>query len=115
MPLQPLHHRLGGDHVRWHCGARSARTPRWQSTDWKRLGRTSRMGKRTLRRLLIIGASAVARWATRNGVAPGTWLGRILSRKLPMLVRVALANKMAHTAWAPLAQGGVYRAPAAAA
>lgn len=26
---------------------------------------------------------------------PGTWLGGMLTRKLPMLVRVALANEMA--------------------
>jgi transposase len=39
-------------------------TPLQRSTGGKeRLGRTSRMGERTLRRLLIIGASAVARWA----------------------------------------------------
>lgn len=91
-------------------------TPVQRSTGGKeRLGRTSRMGDRTLRRLLIIGASAVARWAARNRTAPGSWLGRMLNRKPPMLVRVALANKMARIAWALLAHGGVYRAPAAAA
>ena len=36
----------------------------------------------------------------------------MISRKPPMLVRVALANKMARTVWALLARGGVYRAPA---
>jgi hypothetical protein len=35
----------------------------------------------------------------------------MLARKPPMLVRVALANKMARIAWALLARGGVYRAP----
>ena len=83
--------------------------------DKERFGRTSRMGERTLRRLLIIGASAVARWAAHNGVSPGSWLDRMLSRKPPMLVRVALANKMARTVWALPAYGGVYRDPAAAA
>jgi transposase len=77
------------------------------------------MGERTLRRLLIIGASAVARWAARKGVPAGSWLGRswlgrMLARKPPMLVRVALANKMARIVWALLARGGVYRAPVAA-
>ena len=72
-------------------------------------------GERTLRRLLIIGASAVAGWASRKGPTPGTWLASILSRKPPMLVRVALANKMARMVWALLAHGGVYRAPALAA
>jgi transposase len=91
-------------------------TPLQRSSGGKeRLGRTSRMGERTLRRLLIIGASAVARWAAHNGVSSGSWLDRMLSRKPPMLVRVALANKMARTVWALLAHGGVYRAPAAAA
>lgn len=91
-------------------------TPLQRSTGGKeRLGRTSRMGERTLRRLLIIGASAVARWASRKGAVPGTWLERMVRCKPPMLVRVALANKMARTAWALLAHGGVYRAPVAAA
>jgi len=91
-------------------------TPLQRSTGGKqRLGRTSRMGERTLRRLLIIGASAVARWATRKGVPAGSWLERMLRRKPPMLVRVALANKMARTVWALLAHGGIYRAPVATA
>ena len=47
--------------------------------------------------------------------SPGSWLARMLRRKPPMLVRVALANKMARIVWALLAKGGVYRAPAAAA
>ena len=51
-------------------------TPVQKSTGGKtRLGRTSRMGERTLRRLLIIGASGVVRWAKRKGVPPGSWLG----------------------------------------
>jgi len=89
-------------------------TPLQRSTGGKeRLGKTSRMGERTLRRLLIIGASAVARWAARKDARPGAWLERMLRCKPPMLVRVALANKMARMAWALLAHGGVYRAPVA--
>ena len=88
-------------------------TPVQHSSGGKeRLGRTSRMGERTLRRLLIIGASAVASWASRKGPVPGSWLASMMARKPPMLVRVALANKMARTVWALLAHGGVYRAPA---
>ena len=65
----------------------SGRTPVQRSTGGKeRLGRTSRMGERTLRRLLIIAASAVVRWAKRKGVPKGSWLGRMLERKPPMLV-----------------------------
>ncbi len=88
-------------------------TPVQRSSGGKeRLGRVSRKGERTLRRLLIIGASAVASWASREGPAPGTWLASLMARKPPMLVRVALANKLARTAWSLLAHGGVYRTPA---
>jgi transposase len=91
-------------------------TPVQKSTGGKqRLGRTSRMGERTLRRLLIIAASAVVRWAKRKGVPAGSWLARMLARKPPMLVIVALANKNARVAWALVAKGGIYRAPAVAA
>ena len=88
-------------------------TPVQKSTGGKtRLGRTSRMGERTLRRLLIIGASGVVRWAKRKGVPPGSWLAGMLARKPPMLVIVAVANKNARIAWALLTKGGIYRAPA---
>ena len=91
-------------------------TPVQRSTGGKeRLGRTSRMGERTLRRLLIIAASGVVRWAKRKGVSAGSWLARMLARKPPMLVIVALANKNARVAWALIAKGGIYRAPTVAA
>ncbi|MDQ0475012.1 IS110 family transposase [Labrys wisconsinensis] len=91
-------------------------TPVQRSTGGKeRLGRTSRMGERTLRRLLIIASSAVVRWAKRKGVPVGSWLGRMLARKPPMLVIVALANKNARIAWALLTKGGIYRTPAVSA
>ena len=91
-------------------------TPVQKSTGGKeRLGRTSRMGERTLRRLLIIAASGVVRWAKRKGVPEGSWLARMLARKPPMLVIVALANKNARIAWALITKGGSYRAPVVAA
>src|SRR6476660_9952176 len=68
-------------------------TPLQHSTGGKqKLGATSKMGERTLRPLLIIGASAVVRWVARNGAPAGSWMARMLAaRKPPMLVRVALA------------------------
>ena len=77
------------------------------------------MGQRDLRRLLILGASAVVRWARRphlqDRLAPkGSWLAGMLARKPPMLVVVALANRMARIAWALMAHGDAYRAPAPA-
>lgn len=90
-------------------------TPLQRSTGGKqRLGKTSKMGERSLRRLLIIGASAVVSWATRKGAPAGSWLARMLARKPRMLVSAALANKMARVIWALLTKGGVYRAPVAA-
>ena len=90
-------------------------TPLQRSTGGKqKLGETSRMGERTLRRLLIIGASATVRWAMRKGSTTDPWLARMLNRKPPMLVIVALANKTARIVWALIARGGTYRAPAAA-
>lgn len=91
--------------------------PRQHSTGGKqRLGATTKMGERSLRRLLIIGAnSVIIKLRTHCEAQPGTWLGNLLTRKPPMLVRVALANKMARIVWALMARGGVYQSPAAAA
>jgi transposase len=91
-------------------------TPLQKSTGGKqKLGATSKMGERTLRRLLIIGASAVVCQATRRGAQPGSWLARMLARKPRMLVITALANKMARTVWALMAKNEIYRAPVVAA
>ena len=73
------------------------------------------MGERTIRRLLIIGASAVVRQACMRGAPVGSWLEHMLAHKPRMLVTVALANKTARIVWAILTKGGAYRAPAAAA
>lgn len=90
--------------------------PRQHSTGGKqRLGSTTKMGERSLRRLLIMGANSELVWRTRKGATPGTWLAKMLAHKPPMLVRVALANKMARIVWATMAKGGIYRAPVAAA
>ncbi|UWR39491.1 IS110 family transposase [Sulfitobacter sp. W074] len=91
--------------------------PRQHSTGGKqRLGATTKMGERSLRRLLIIGAnSVIIKRHTHQEAQPGTWLGNLLLRKPPMLVRVALANKMARIVWALMARGGVYQSPVTAA
>jgi len=92
-------------------------TPRQHSTGGKpRLGATTKMGERSLRRLLIIGAnSVIIKRHVHAAAQPGTWLGEMLKRKPPMLVRVALANKMARIVWALMARGGAYKSPAATA
>jgi transposase len=74
------------------------------------------MGERSLRRLLIVGAnSVIIKRYVHASARPDTWLGGVLKRKPPMLVRVALANKMARIVWALMARVGSYQSPAAAA
>ncbi len=71
-------------------------TPRQHSTGGKqKLGAISKMGERTLRRLLIIGSSAVVLQASKRGALKGSWLEQMMARKPRMLVTVALANKTA--------------------
>ena len=90
--------------------------PKQASTGGKqKLGAISRMGERTLRRLLIIGSSAVVLQASRRGAPKGSWLEGMLARKPRMLVTVALANKTARIVWAVLTKQKDYRAPVAVA
>lgn len=75
-----------------------------------RLGAITKMGDRYLRSLLVVGATAVLR---RRKTEQGTWLAGLLARKSARQASVAMANKMARTAWAILAHGGIYQDPAA--
>ena len=84
--------------------------PRQHSSGGKpRLGRTSKMGQRDIRRLLIIGAMAIIGWAARKGAAKGSWLERQMAKKPRLVVAIALANKMARSVWAMLTRGENYR------
>ena len=79
--------------------------PRQHSTGGKeRLGGISKQGDRYLRRLLVIGATAVVRHA-RQYPQKHPWVIRLLARKPAKLVAVAVANKMARIAWAIMAKG----------
>ncbi len=85
-------------------------TPREHSSGGKqRLGAISKRGDRTLRRLVMLGATAVVRQAVIKPPAPTSWLAKMLARKPRMLVITALANKIARVVWALMAKGGVYR------
>jgi transposase len=83
--------------------------PRQNSSGGKdRLGRISKMGDRYLRRLLVVGATALIRFA-RNRTNPlAEWAEKLLNRRPARLVSVALANKIARVAWALLVRGGYY-------
>lgn len=49
-------------------------------------------------------------WTTRSGQArpPMPWLAKLLERKPAKLAAVAVANKMARTAWKMLVSGAAY-------
>jgi len=85
--------------------------PRQSSSGGKeRLGSISKQGDRYLRKLLVVGASAVLRHA-RSHPDKHPWLMQLLARRPAKVAIVALANKMARIAWAVLTRGETYRAP----
>lgn len=87
--------------------------PRQNSSGGKdRLGRICKMGDGYLRRLLVVGATSVIRRADKNTSATGAWVRSLLERKPARLTTVAMANKTARIAWAVMARGDVYHAPA---
>jgi transposase len=106
----PTAFRSGRDFAAW-----IGLVPRQDSTGGKqKLGPISEQGDRYLRRILVVGAHAVLRYAKQNP-EKYPWLTQLLARRPFKVVAVALANKMARVAWALLAHGGTYRAPRLAA
>lgn len=99
-----------GDARGWRSGREFAASlglvPAHSGTGGKtRIGHLSKRGDPYLRTLLIHGARSVI---THAKVKP-TWLEELLKRRPTNVVAVALANKMARTAWALVAHGRAYR------
>ena len=93
-----------------HFAAWIGITPREDSTAGRqRLGRISRAGDEDLRRLLVLGATAVIQQAKPGRAAP--WLLGLLAKKSKKVAAVALANKMARIVWAMMVSGETYRRP----
>jgi transposase len=99
-------------------GFRSARqfaawiglTPKDHSTGGKnRLGRITKAGDETLRSVLVVGATAVISQMRRGKKRYWPWLERLLERKPPKLVAIALANKLARIAWKLMTSGQGYQ------
>lgn len=84
------------------------------SGDKRRSGGISKQGNRNVRRLLILGATSHMR-QVRARTATDPWLVALLARRPVKVASVARAAKTARIAWALLARGQRYRAPAAAA
>ncbi len=89
--------------------------PKQNSSGGKeRQGGISKQGDQYLRRLLVLGATAVIRHARTKITAETAWLRGVLDRRPVRLASVAQANKTARIVWALLVRGESYRAPAAA-
>ncbi|BAB54465.1 transposase (plasmid) [Mesorhizobium japonicum MAFF 303099] len=85
-------------------------TPRESSSGGKqRLGGITKMGDGYLRTLLVVGATAVIRFAREEGSAKTAWIRKLMEKKPAKVVAVALANKMARIAWPLMTRGEVYR------
>ena len=102
-----------------HFAAWLGLVPRQHSTGGKtRLGRITKAGNAAIRRLLVLGATAMVRRAAPWDSQAGRWVQGVLARRPVRLATVALANKMARIAWALMTRQEVYRAqgpaPAAA-
>lgn len=96
-----------------HFAAWLGITPKENSSGGRhRQGRISRQGDEGLRRLLVLGATAVIRFAKAGRSSP--WLINLLARRPRKIAAVALANKMARILWAMMVSGEVYRRPLAA-
>jgi transposase len=94
-----------------HYAAWIGLTPKDHSTAGKtRLGKITRAGDETLRRLLVAGATAVIRQARLGRGNPSPWLLALIERKPPKLAAVALANKVARIAWKLMVTGNSYDA-----
>ena len=73
------------------------------------MGGISKQGDRYLRRLLVVGATAVMRHVRDKTTPIALWLKELLEKNPFRLVSVALANKLARIAWVVLARGEIYR------
>lgn len=85
-------------------------TPQQQSTGGKtRLGGISKQGDRYLRRLLVVGATAVIRHTKDKPTPLAAWIRKLMEKKPFRVVSVALANKLARIVWVVLTRKEAYK------
>lgn len=83
-------------------------TPKDHSTAGKRrLGVITRAGDEALRKVLVVGATAVIQ-QVKKGRPASPWLAALVKRKPAKLAAVALANKTARIAWKLMVSGERY-------
>jgi len=94
---------------RRHFAAWIGLVPQQNGTGGKvHLGRISKKGEPYLRRLLVLGATAVVRYARDKPEFAG-WVNALLARRPARVVTVAVANKLARIVWAIMRRGGSFR------
>ena len=106
----PKAFRSGRDFAAW-----LGLTPGDHSTAGKQqLGVITRAGDEALRRVLVVGATAVIKQVKGARTKHSPWLVGLINRKPAKLAAVALANKTARIAWKLMVSGERYdrnRAP----
>jgi transposase len=92
-----------------HFAAWIGLTPKDHSTGGKtRLGTITKAGDESLRSILVVGATSVISQIRRGKPRQWPWLTRLIERKPPKLVAIALANKLARIAWKLMTSGQGY-------
>lgn len=77
------------------------------------MGEISKKGDAYLRKLLVLGATAVIRYC-RNRPELAGWINALLQWRPARMVTIAVVNKMATIAWAVMSRGeAVRQAPSA--
>ncbi|MEH6444792.1 MAG: transposase [Oceanospirillaceae bacterium] len=73
------------------------------------MGRISKRRNGRLRSLLIHGARAVINWVGDKTDKLSCWIKQLFTHKSPIIVIVALANKLARILWSVLSRGENYQ------
>ena len=102
--IDPSQFKTGRDLAAW-----IGLVPKQNSTGGKvKLGSITKQGDQYLRRLLVLGGMSVVKIAK---IFPWRypWVVKLLEKKPPKVVAVAVANKLARIAWAIMNNGGIFR------
>jgi transposase len=92
-----------------HFAAWMGLTPKDHSTAGRqRLGAITRAGDEALRSTLVVGATALLQHIRKGRGPRSPWLLKLLAKKEPKEVAVALANKIARIAWRMMISGEDY-------
>lgn len=80
----------------------------YSSGTTNRLGKITKRGNQTLRRLLIHGARTVVNWCDKKDDSLSLWFQRLKQRQHVCKVTVALANKMARMVFVVMSRGQAF-------